>query len=152
MLQQICCGGYDLGDAGFVVGAQQGGSVGDDQLLACIRRQSLRIEEDAACLIQRKVAAAIEDTAGADICAGSIRRGVHVGNEAQSRYHFLPPVRHADGHRHNRALHAGIGQPQGLQFLNQSFGKRISFSWCWGSLCYFRQIGYQRKHMEKSDR
>ncbi len=60
----------NLGDAGFVVGAQQGGSVGDDQLLTCIRRQSLRIEEDAACLIQREVAAAIEDTAG----GGHLRR------------------------------------------------------------------------------
>ena len=111
MLQQICCGGYNLGDAGFVVGAQQGGSVGDDQLLTCIRRQSLRIEEDAACLIQREVAAAIEDTAGADICAGSIRRGVHVGNEAQSRYHFLPRCGMQMGIDTTVLIHAGIGQP-----------------------------------------
>lgn len=39
MIDQIVDCGYDFGDAGFVVGSEQCGSVGHDQILSAIARQ-----------------------------------------------------------------------------------------------------------------
>ena len=79
-------GGHDLGDAGLVIGAQQGGAAGDDQLLTGVGGQAgaqgLRQGDGVG---QRQVAALVPDDAGLHVFAGSIGRRVHVGDESQHR-------------------------------------------------------------------
>ena len=80
---------HDLGDAGLVVGAEQRGAVGGDDVVADLIGQR-RIVGDADDLRriarQHDVAAAIVlDDLRLDVLAGAVRRGVHVRAEADDR-------------------------------------------------------------------
>ena len=84
---EIFHGGHDLRHAGLVVGSQQGGAVGDDQVLAHIFGQALKLgglHGDLLFLVQEDVVPLIVDNAGLYISAGGAGGGVHVGNEAHT--------------------------------------------------------------------
>ena len=117
-LQQLH-GSHDLGDAGLVVGAQQGGAIGDDQLLAGVggqaRAQGLRQGDGVG---QGQVAALIPDDAGLHILTGGVGGCVHVGDESQHRC--------GDARRGGQggddvagAVHVGTGKTQTLQLRQQ---------------------------------
>ena len=87
-LQQIFRCGHDFRHASLVIRTQQGGAVGDDQVLAHILLQAGIIgilHKDALFLVQADVTAAIFHNLGLDVRTGSIGRGVHVGNKANGR-------------------------------------------------------------------
>ena len=82
---QILHGGEDLGHTGLVVGAQQGGAVGDDQVLAHIPGQAGKLgRPHDHTLGEGDVPALVVDHLGMDIGAGGGGRSVHVGDEAQA--------------------------------------------------------------------
>ena len=68
MGQQIFAGGDDLRHAGLVIGSQQGGAVGDDQLLADVPLQEgevLHFQDSG--LLQGQVPALIGDDLRMDV-------------------------------------------------------------------------------------
>ena len=84
---EILHGGHDLRHAGLVVSPQQGSAVGDDQVLAHIFGQALKLgglHGDLLFLVQEDVAPLIVDNAGLYIGAGGARGGVHVGDKAHA--------------------------------------------------------------------
>ncbi len=113
----------DLGDARLVVGAQQGGAVGDHQILSLFLPQ-LGIfgggEDDVLFLVQQDIAAVvIFDDAGADVCGGNIVHHVHVGDKAQDLALIAGDIA-GDGAVNIAVLvHAGVLQAQRLHFLHQ---------------------------------
>ena len=82
---QILHGGEDLSHAGLVVGAQQGGAVGDDEVLAHIPGQAGELRGPHGHGVgEGNVPALVVDHTGLDVGAGGGGRGIHVGNEAQT--------------------------------------------------------------------
>ena len=76
-------GGDDLRRAGLVVGAKQGCAVGDDQLLPHVFCQALKgIGPDGLGVGQGDIPALIDHALRVDIVPGGVRRGIHVGDEA----------------------------------------------------------------------
>ena len=119
-------GGHDLGHAGLVVGAQQGGAVGGDEGLALERGQEgeVRHFHHGAGGGQGDVAAVIvlvQD--GLDVLAGGVGRGVHVGDQAQGG-----PLLAAGGGGQRAVyiavlVHHGVLHTQGVEFLHQHPGQ-----------------------------
>ena len=85
--QQLFAQGEDLGDAGLVVGTQQGGAVGnhDGLALAAVELWELGRGQHSARAGQQDVAAVIVfHDAGLDVPGGNVIHNVHVGDEAQN--------------------------------------------------------------------
>ena len=75
--------GHDLGDARLVVAAQQGGAVGDDQLVAHVTLQTFkffRLHDHTVAHVQ--LAAGIHQAAGMHRAGGHGGGGVHMGDQA----------------------------------------------------------------------
>ena len=119
-------GGEDLGHAGFIVCAQQGGAVGGDEGLAL---QLFQEGEggglhDHAGAGQDDIAAVVvfvED--GLDVLAGGVGGGVHVGDEAQ-RGLLLAALGGGDAAVDVAVLvHKGVLDADGLHLLHQQVGQ-----------------------------
>src|SRR5699024_8465261 len=119
-------GGHDLGHAGLVVGPQQGGAVGGDQGLALHAGQEGEVLDPhhRAGGGQGDVPAVVvlvQD--GADVFAGGVGGGVHVGDQAQGGP-VLAAGRGGQGAVNIAVLvHGGVLHPQGLEFLHQHPGQ-----------------------------
>ena len=76
---------HDLGNACLIVCAKKGGAVGNDNSLT-LKVGNIRIvanfEINALLLVKKDVTAIVVDHFCLDVLAGSIRRRVHVGDEA----------------------------------------------------------------------
>ena len=83
---QLGYGSQNLGDAGLVVGAQQGGAVGGDQRFALQAGQMGEVfdAQHTAAAQLHIVAVKVFDDAGVDVLAAEIGGGIHVGDQAQS--------------------------------------------------------------------
>ena len=119
MGQQVFAGSDDLRHARLVVGPQQGGAVGDDQLLADVPLQEGEVLHlQAPGFLQGQVPALIGDDLRMDIGSADGRGGVHVGDQAQSR-------RIASGGGGQHGVHiafvvqVGPLQAQGRQLIGQ---------------------------------
>ena len=87
--KQQLCGGQDFRHARLIVCAEQRRAVGDDQALAdrvFQLRVFLRRKHDVLLFVQDNIAAVVRlCDACADVLAGRVGRGVHVGDEAVDR-------------------------------------------------------------------
>ena len=109
---------HDLGEAGLVVGAQQRGAVGRDDVVADLvgqRRMLGGADHLGGIGRQHDVAAAIVlDDLRLDVLAGAIRRGVHMRAEADHR-HLLVGVRRDRRIDIAVLVEMGVGEPDRLQ-------------------------------------
>ena len=114
----------DLGDARLVVGAQQGGAVGDHQVLSLLLPQLGVIgggEDDVLFLVQKDIAAIVVfHDAGADVCGGNIVHHIHMGDKAQNLALITGNVAGDGAVNIAVFIHAGVLQAQRLHFLHQS--------------------------------
>src|SRR5699024_1563226 len=104
----------NLGDAGFVVCAQKGGAVGDNQMLAPVAGQAGKIgfpHDNVLALVEQNVAAVVKNGAGLNICAGGVGRRVHVGDQADDRLAGIAGNGAVDI---AVAVHVGVGDAHGL--------------------------------------
>ena len=96
--KQQLCGGQDLRHARLVVRAEQRRAVCDDQALAdrvFQLRVFLRRKHDVLLFVQDNIAAVVRlCDACADVLAGRVGRGVHVGDEAIDGDFFVTVRRH----------------------------------------------------------
>ena len=121
MLHDVLHRVHNLGHAGLVVGAQQGGAVGGDEGLAHVVQHlgELRgLERQAGHALQGNLAAVVVlNDLRLHIGARSVRGGIHMGDEAHGR-HILVQIGRDAGHHVpeliQRHLHA-----QGLEFVFQ---------------------------------
>ena len=90
IVDQEICGIHDLGEAGLVVGAEQRGAVGRDDVVAdLVGQRGLLGGADHLCWIRRQhdiAATVIPHDLRLDVLARAIRRGVHVRAEADHRH------------------------------------------------------------------
>ena len=85
---QLLHRGEDQGDARLVVRPQQGGAVGDDQVLAPVVGEGGELvlpHDDVLLLMQDDVAPLIQYRTGLDARTGAVGGGVHVGDQPQHR-------------------------------------------------------------------
>ena len=96
--KQQLCGGQDLRHACLIVRAEQRRAVRDDQALAdrvFQLRVFLRRKHDVLLFVQDNIAAVVRlCDARADVLAGGVGRGVHVGDEAIDGDFFVTVRRH----------------------------------------------------------
>jgi hypothetical protein len=96
---------HDLGDAGLVVGAEQSGAVGGDDVVADLVAQRRIVghadhlrgvgrQGDVATLV-------VAHDLRLDVLAGHVRRGVHVGAKADHRHRLV-------GGRRNRGVDIAV--------------------------------------------
>ena len=118
---------HDLRHACLIVRAQKRRAVCDDQVLACVVFQ-VRIvrfpQENALFLVQADIPAVISHDLRLDIRAGSVGRGVHVGDQADGWQ-----VRVAGDGAVDIAVfvHPGVRNAHGVHFLHQRGGQRLLF-------------------------
>ena len=115
----------DLRHAGLVVGAQKGGAVGDDQMLADAARQPLKIlclHHDVLLGVEHNISAGVFQDPGLHVLAGAVGRGVHVGNQTDDRaLHGA-----GDGAVDVAVLvHPGVGHADGLQILHNGRAQQL---------------------------
>lgn len=119
MGQQVFAGGDDLRHARLVVGSQQGGAIGDDQLLTDVPLQEGEVLHfQASGLLQGQVPALIGDDLRMDVRPADGGRGVHVGDEAQGRS-LAPGGGGQQGIHIAVVVQVGPLQAQIRQFLGQ---------------------------------
>ena len=116
---------HDLRHARLVVRAQQRRAVGDDQVLALMVFQ-IRVvrfpQENALFLVQADIPAVIGHDLGLDIRAGSVRRGVHVGDQADGGELWVA----GDGAVNIAVfVHPGVRNAHAVHFLHQRGGQRL---------------------------
>ena len=84
MGQEAGAGADDLGDACLVVRPQEGGAVGDDELLADVLREVREVLHPQGLAVpQLDVPALVAEAPGLHVLAADAGGGVHVGDEAQ---------------------------------------------------------------------
>lgn len=119
--------GHDLGHAGLVVRPQEGGAVGDDQVLPQVLVQTLvyvgahghaqsLVEDDGPAVV-------VLHDPGPDPRAAGLGGGVHMGDQAQG--HPLPTLREVGREGpHDVAVpvHTGVLHTQGPELLRQEPG------------------------------
>lgn len=111
----------DDGHAGLVIGAQQRGAVGADQILAHKLgklREPGRLHDDVQFLVEDDIPALIVNDLGLDVLSGEIRRGVHMGNEADGRQMLASRRSGNGGVDIARLVHKGIVDAQAMEFLH----------------------------------
>ena len=120
--------GHDLGHAGLVVRPQEGGAVGDDQVLPQVLVQTLvyvgahghaqgLVEDDGPAVV-------VLHDPGPDPRAAGLGGGVHMGDQAQG--HPLPTLREVGREGpHDVAVpvHTGVLHTQGPELLRQEPGQ-----------------------------
>ena len=116
---------HDLRHACLIVRAQQRRAVGDDQVLACVVFQ-VRIvrfpQKNALFLVQADIPAVIGHDLCLDVRTGSVRRGVHVGDQADGGELWVT----GDGAVNIAVfVHSRVRNAHGVHFLHQRGGKRL---------------------------
>ena len=85
VFHHILHGVHDFGDAGFIVGPEEGGAVGGDEGLALVLThlgELFRLELQAGDALEVDGSAVVVfNDLGLDIGPGGVRRGIHVGDE-----------------------------------------------------------------------
>ena len=127
MREQVLRGGHDLRHAGLVVGAEQRRAVGVDERVPLEETQlgelrdlhrELSVEDDVASVV-------LLDDAGTDILAAHVRRGVHMGDEADDRGVFTPGRRGDRAHHIAVAVHRNLGHAEILHLVAQGFEQHL---------------------------
>ena len=117
---------HDGGDAHLVVGAEKRRSVREDDVFARVLRDLREVgrpEDDVLLRIENDVSALIAQDLRLYVFARSVRRRIHMRDEAD-RGTGLAPLRRGNFGVDDAAIaHTGIFETEGLQFLNQSFGE-----------------------------
>ena len=124
--QQLLTQGHDFSHARLIVRPQQGGAVGGDEGLSLEGGQEGEIgyPDDPALPGQHNVPAVVVLVEnGVHVLAGKGGRGVHVGQEAQSRSVFTARRSGQPGGDDTVFVHAGVFQPQLLQLVHQQPGQ-----------------------------
>ena len=112
-------GSQDLSNARLVVSAQQGGAVGDDQVLAVVIAQAGEIglgHGQTQRLVQDDVTALVVDDAGLDVGTGAAGCGVHVGDQTDDGQALVTGNSAVDI---AVLIHKGIGDAHSLHFGHQ---------------------------------
>jgi hypothetical protein len=122
VFHQVLKGSHNLGNAGFVVGAQKGGPVGCNEGLSNIFAQLRKIfhpKVHILFLVQEDIfAVVILYDLGFDILAIHIGAGVHVCHEPDHRY-VLIGIGWQGGHHIAVLIHMSIAQAKFFQFFYQ---------------------------------
>ena len=116
---------HDLRYARLIVRAQKRRAVGDDQVLAHVvfEGRVVRLpQENALFLVQANIPAVIGHDLCLDVRTGSVRCGVHVGDQADGGH-----VRVAGDGAVNIAVfvHPGVLNAHAVHFLHQRGGQRL---------------------------
>ena len=114
--------GHDLRDAGLVVRAEQGGAVRGDERHAC---QLLKAGE--GCRAERFAAAGQNDVAAVIalddlrlyIFAGAVRRGIHMGDEAERGPGFAARRRGQPAVDNAVFIHVDVFKTEGVQLIHE---------------------------------
>ena len=126
MAHQLLGHGHNLRHAGLVVRAEQGGAVGDHQVLADIFfqvRVFLFAQDDLFFLVEQDIPAVVFDHFGLDVVAGSVLGGVHVGDEADDRFVLLALGGRDGSVDVTLVIHKGVGDADLLHLLHQRRGQ-----------------------------
>ena len=110
------------GDARLVVGAQQGGAIGADQVLAhelLQLREIAALHDNVLLRVQHQVTALIVEDLGLDVLTGHIRCGVHVGDEADGGQMLTAGGGGYGGVNIAGIVHEGIVDAQSVKLLYQ---------------------------------
>ena len=113
------------GHAGLVVGTQQRGAVGADQILAHKFgkfREPGRLHDDVFLLVEDDVSALVVNDLGLDVLSGEIRRGVHMGNETDGGQMLASRRSGNGGIDIARLVHKSIVDAQAMELLHQKIG------------------------------
>ena len=125
--QQIFRGGHDFRHARLVVGAQQRRAVGVDQRVPLEEGQLRELRNlHRQLAVQGDVAAVVLlDHAGFHLLAAHVRRGVHVGDEAD--HGGVPASRRGRDRAHHVAVlvHRHLGHAEGLHLVAQDRQKDL---------------------------
>ena len=123
--QQALCRREDFRHTGLVIGSQEGGAVGDNQMLAPVPGEAGEVRllhHNALRLVQHNVSALIGDNPGVDVGPGGVGGRIHVGNETNDRLGRVPGHRAIDI---ALGIHVGVGNAHGPHLLHQGQGQRL---------------------------
>ena len=144
MGQEVFHGGEDLRDPRLVVRPQEGGAVGDHQVLPHLAGQVGEVfqgGDDPLLLVEHQVAPFVADHPGLDVLTGDPGGGVHMGDEGQHRDLF-PPRRGGEPGVHRPVLRqVGPLQPQVLEFLGQGLPQQALLGGGGGGLRGLGRLG-----------
>ena len=153
MLLQVIDGTDDFGDAGLVVGAQEGGAVGNDKVLAYIVVEFGKVggrEDDALGLAEHDVAAGIVlYDAGVDMAPAHVGRCVQMGDEAYDG-HFLVRICRKGGHQVAGVLEADFGEAHLAELVLEILGEYHLPGGARGHIGEFVALGVELHVAEKS--
>ena len=122
MGEEVFHGGDNLGHAGFVVGPQEGGTVGDDQVVAHIPLQALVLscsDDIALGLVQHHIAAPVLNDPGVDMAPGVGGGSVHVGDQPHAGKPLTAGGCGKSGVDIAILIHAGVPETQAVQLGGQ---------------------------------
>ena len=128
LCQQLLHRLEDDGDARLVIRPQQGGAVGDDQLLTLVFGQALKLggpHDDALLLVEHQVAPLVADNAGLHPRPRRVWGGVHVGDKAHARDSLAPGGGGQPGVHIAVLVHVGVVQPHLGQLLGQGCAQHL---------------------------
>ena len=128
VLEQVLHGGHNLRHTRLVVRPQQGGAVGDDQLLTLVFGQALKLggpHDDALLLVEHQVAPLVADNAGLHPRPRRVWGGVHVGDKAHARDSLAPGGGGQPGVHIAVLVHVGVVQPHLGQLLGQGCAQHL---------------------------
>ncbi len=141
VLLQIDHGLDDFGDAGFVVGSEQGGAVGDDEVFADVPTEFGKLldggddafgEGDVAAVI-------VWDDARLDVLARCVGAGVHVGDEADGG-HRTVGVGGQGGVEIAEGVESYILEPFADELFAEVLGEDALLLGGWGLVGVFRRL------------
>ena len=115
----------DDGDAGLVIGAQQGGAIGADQILSHELgklREPGGLHNDVLLLIEYDVSAGIVDDLRLDVLAGQVGGGVHVGDEADGGQMLISRRGGEPGVDVAVRIYKGVVHAQAVELVHQKVG------------------------------
>ena len=125
MRLQIVHRGDDGGNAGLIVGSEQGLAVRYDNVLAYIISEFRELggrKEDVLCFIQNDISTLIGDDARLHVLARHIGTGVEMSDEADGRERLVG-IRGEGCHQVAVLVERDIGQTDFLQLIHQRLGE-----------------------------
>ena len=141
MLAQVHHRCDDFGNACLVVSAEQGGAVGDDQVLAYVVEQfgeDAGLHHDACCLVEDDVLAVVFlDDAWLHVLAAGIGSRVHVGDEADGGHLLAFEVGGKGGIEITVGVKHHILEAQFHELVAQLLGENHLSGCAWGHTARF---------------
>jgi len=128
MVDQVADGGEYFGDAGFIIGAEQGIAVGGDDVVADLAGQLgrlVRTDDDPGGEVE-VAALIIFVNDGPDVSPAHLRGGIHVGDKADDG-HRMAGIGGQGGGDVAPFIHAGIGEAHLPEFLDQLAAENFLF-------------------------